>query len=153
MLNERILRRLLKMREDTEQEAMEDYARAVIAVEQCRQQLQQVEVFRNNYARELSEKSTGSRIRMTVFGSYQSFLEKLDGIITRQERALERLRQSASQKRLVYFEKRKQRKIIDSLLEQFLKRQALAEARQEQKLNDDLNSSKYARSRMEREYV
>lgn len=153
MLNERILRRLLKMREDTEQEAMEDYARAVIAVEQCRQQLQQVEVFRNNYARELSEKSTGSRIRMTVFGSYQSFLEKLDGIITRQERALERLKQSASQKRLVYFEKRKQRKIIDSLLEQFLKRQALAEARQEQKLNDDLNSSKYARSRMEREYV
>lgn len=153
MLNERILRRLLKMREDTEQEAMEDYARAVIAVEQCRQQLQQVEVFRNNYARELSEKSTGSRIRMTVFGSYQSFLEKLDGIIARQERALERLKQSASQKRLVYYEKRKQRKIIDSLLEQFLKRQALAEARQEQKLNDDLNSSKYARSRMEHEYV
>ena len=149
MLNERILRKLLKMRQDAEHAALQDYANAVITVEQCRQQLQQVEGFRIGYAGDLLRKSTGARIRMTVYSSYQSFLGKLDGIIARQERTLEALKQNAAQKQLVYFEKRKQRQIIDSLLEQFLKNQAIAEGRAEQKLNDDLTNSKYARARME----
>ena len=69
--------------------------------------------------------------------SYQSFIAKLDVVIDRQEEDLERLRANSHRLELIYLDKQKERKIIESLIEKHRLEAQRKELKAEQKLNDE----------------
>ncbi len=150
MADDRALRLVLDLRQKEEDKAQEEYAKALSAIASFERQIAQLQEFFKTYADELAG-STQQGMDINIYRSYQGFLNKLDQVTKRQEQALETMRGRAENLRLEYLEKQKARKIIESLLEKHRIEQARKEAQAEQKLTDDLVSSKQARILIDRQ--
>lgn len=148
MADDRALRLVLDQRKKAEDEALEEYVNAQKAVISYQQQLDQLRQFRAIYQGEMQEK-TAQGMDMNVFTSYQNFLAKLASIEQRQELGLLRLMDQEKRMRQAYLKTQQRRKVIEALLEKHRQEQLAQEARAEQKLTDDIVSSKAARELME----
>ena len=149
MSSDKALLLVLDLRKKDEDKALEMWAQAQNAVVSFQKQIEQLKQFEQIYIQEMNVKSNNG-VSMTTFMSYQQFISKLEGIKRRQEAGLVEL--EAQEKRAMdnYLEKQKQRKIIDSLLEKHRNERLALEAKAEQKLTDDIVSSKQARILMSR---
>ncbi len=149
MADDKSLKMVLELRQREEDEAQEAYAQAQIAVRTFEHQLEQLKRFARMYSDEMAGKTSGG-MDINVFRSYQNFLDKLEVIEKRQQQALENVRRQEAARREEYLEKQKRRKIIESLLEKHRQEELIREAKAEQKLTDDIVSSKQARVLMEK---
>lgn len=149
MADDRALHLVLDLRKKEEESALEQYIQANQAILDFENQLKQLRDFRNVYNQELAAK-TQNGMNMTVFMSYENFLEKLEQVEKRQETALEKMRERSEVLRQRYLMMQKRRKIIEALLEKHRQDAIAAELRAEQKLTDDIVSSKQARLLMEK---
>jgi|SRR5574344_1520234 flagellar protein FliJ len=149
MSSDKALLLVLDLRKKDEDKALEMWTQAQNAVVSFQKQIEQLKQFEQIYIQEMNVKSNNG-VSMTTFMSYQQFISKLEGIKRRQEAGLVEL--EAQEKRAMdnYLEKQKQRKIIDSLLEKHRNERLALEAKAEQKLTDDIVSSKQARILMSR---
>ena len=149
MSSDKALLLVLDLRKKDEDKALEMWTQAQNAVVSFQKQIEQLKQFEQIYIQEMNVKSNNG-VSMTTFMSYQQFNSKLEGIKRRQEAGLVEL--EAQEKRAMdnYLEKQKQRKIIDSLLEKHRNERLALEAKAEQKLTDDIVSSKQARILMSR---
>lgn len=149
MSSDKALLLVLDLRKKDEEKALEMWTQAQNAVVSFQKQIEQLKQFEQIYIQEMNVKSNNG-VSMTTFMSYQQFISKLEGIKRRQEAGLVEL--EAQEKRAMdnYLEKQKQRKIIDSLLEKHRNERLALEAKAEQKLTDDIVSSKQARILMSR---
>lgn len=149
MSSDKALLLVLDLRKKDEDKALEMWTQAQNAVVSFQKQIEQLKQFEQIYIQEMNVKSNNG-VSMTTFMSYQQFISKLEGIKRRQEAGLVEL--EAQEKRAMdnYLEKQKQRKIIDSLLEKHRNERLALEAKAEQKLTDDIISSKQARILMSR---
>ena len=149
MADDKSLKMVLELRQREEDEALEAYPQAQIAVRTFEHQLDQLKRFARMYSDEMAGKTSGG-MDINVFRSYQNFLDKLEAIEKHQQQALENVRRQEAQRRDEYLEKQKRRKIIESLLEKHRQEELIREAKAEQKLTDDIVSSKQARVLMEK---
>ena len=131
---------LRKKEEDSALEMWTDAKNAVINFE------------RKIYENEMTVKSKNG-MDMNMYMSYQQFLSKLDKIKFRQEAGLIQLQNQEERAKQNYLDKQKRRKIIESLLEKHKQERLLKEAKAEQKLTDDIVSSKQARLLMDKDKV
>ena len=148
MSSDKSLLLVLDLRKKDEDRALEMWSDAKNAVASFEQQIEQLKQFEKIYQNEMASKSK-SGMDMNMYFTYQQFLDKLENIKVRQEAGLVQLQEQEVRARDNYLEKQKQRKIIESLLEKHKKQRLLAEAKAEQKLTDDIVSSKQARILME----
>ena len=112
------------------------------------QEQEQLEQFEAIYQNEMEIKSRNT-IDMNMYFSYQAFIDKLSKIKQRQELGLVQLQEQEERAKQNYLEKQKQRKIIESLLKKHQYERMVKAAKAEQKLTDDIVSSKMARRLME----
>lgn len=100
------------------------------------QQLEAINQYRETYSQQMLERGvtglTGSQ-----FGHYQAFINKLDGAARQQQDGVLRIRQAAESKRLEWLELQQQRKAMETLLERKAAKEALRQARLEQKMLDE----------------
>ncbi|MBO6258534.1 MAG: flagellar export protein FliJ [Succinivibrio sp.] len=149
MADDRALRLVLDMRKKEEKAALEEYIQSNQAILSFENQLKQLREFRNIYNQELADR-TQNGMSMTVFLSYENFLGKLELVEQRQEKTLQKLRERAEVLRQQYLKMQQRRKIIEALLEKHRQDAIAAELKAEQKLTDDIVSSKQARLLMEK---
>ncbi len=150
-MSDRALNLVLDLRKKEENDALEMWAQARNAVASFEQQIAQLKQFEQIYLNDMQVKSQNN-VDMGTYMSYQQFLSKLESIRYRQEAGLVNLKEQEKRAQQNYLEKQKQRKIIESLIEKHKLERAALEAKAEQKLADDIVSSKQARILMERKH-
>ena len=148
MSDDKALHLVLDLREKEEQDALEMWANAKNQVANFQKQIEQLEQFEAIYQNEMEIKSRNT-IDMNMYFSYQAFIDKLSKIKQRQELGLVQLQEQEERAKQNYLEKQKQRKIIESLLKKHQYERMVKAAKAEQKLTDDIVSSKMARPLME----
>lgn len=135
--NDRALLKVLDLRKSEEEQALEIYQNALVAVANHEEGIKKIIEFRENYISDMSQKGATSNFDALQYAAYQSFIEKLYKIEKKQIQDLEMLKRDAERKRLFYLEKQKRRKIIESLLEKHKQQRIKAELVLEQKLLDE----------------
>ncbi|MGN0902429.1 MAG: flagellar export protein FliJ [Succinivibrio sp.] len=149
MSNDRALQTVLELRQRQEDESLRMWTDAKNAVISFEKQIEQLNQFEKIYTDEMQLKSQQG-LALNMYSTYQQFIEKLDKIRTRQIAGLEQLKAQMERARLNYLEKQKQRKIIEKLIEKHRLEKIKLEAKAEQKLADELTSSKQARILIEK---
>lgn len=140
---------VLDLRKKEEDAALQQWTDVQNSVHNFEKQIEQLISFQKIYADEMEVKARTS-MDMNMYFSYQQFIDKLDKIKIRQEEGLLQLKAQEERAKQNYLQKQQARKIIEALLEKHKKARALKEAKAEQKLADDIVSSKMARSLIER---
>jgi flagellar FliJ protein len=152
MSGDKALLLVLDLRKKEEDSALEMWTDAKNAVINFERQIEQLKQFEKIYENEMTVKSKNG-MDMNMYMSYQQFLSKLDKIKIRQEAGLIQLQNQEERAKQNYLDKQKRRKIIESLLEKHKQERLLKEAKSEQKLTDDIVSSKQARLLMDKDKV
>lgn len=152
MSGDKALLLVLDLRKKEEDSALEMWTDAKNAVINFERQIEQLKQFEKIYENEMTVKSKNG-MDMNMYMSYQQFLSKLDKIKIRQEAGLIQLQNHEERAKQNYLDKQKRRKIIESLLEKHKQERLLKEAKSEQKLTDDIVSSKQARLLMDKDKV
>ena len=152
MSGDKALLLVLDLRKKEEDSALEMWTDAKNAVINFERQIEQLKQFEKIYENEMTVKSKNG-MDMNMYMSYQQFLSKLDKIKIRQEAGLIQLQNQEERDKQNYLDKQKRRKIIESLLEKHKQERLLKEAKSEQKLTDDIVSSKQARLLMDKDKV
>lgn len=152
MSGDKALLLVLDLRKKEEDSALEMWTDAKNAVINFERQIEQLKQFEKIYENEMTVKSKNG-MDMNMYMSYQQFLSKLDKIKIRQEAGLIQLQNQEERAKQNYLDKQKRRKIIESLLEKHKQERLLMEAKAEQKLTDDIVSSKQARLLMDKDKV
>lgn len=152
MSGDKALLLVLDLRKKEEDSALEMWTDAKNSVINFERQIEQLKQFEKIYENEMTVKSKNG-MDMNMYMSYQQFLSKLDKIKIRQEAGLIQLQNQEERAKQNYLDKQKRRKIIESLLEKHKQERLLKEAKSEQKLTDDIVSSKQARLLMDKDKV
>ncbi len=148
-MSDKALNLVLDLRKREEDEALELLLEAQNNVASFERQIAQLKEFENIYIEEMKAKSQ-FQLDMGTYLAYQQFINKLERIKERQEAGLVKLQEQENRARSNYLDKQQQRKIIESLIEKHRLERERLEARAEQKLSDDIVSSKQARLLIEK---
>ena len=148
-MSDRALNLVLNLRKKEEDEALELWGESKKAVASFEQQIAQIKQFAQMYVDEMQAKSRNN-FDMGSYMTYQQFILKLENIKERQEIGLIRLKEQEARARDNYLKKQQARKVIEMLLEKHKKERLLKELKADQKLSDELVSSKQARILIEK---
>lgn len=150
MPQDRALHLVRDKRKKDEEHSLEDWVFCRNQVANYERQIAQVEDFRRSYIDEM-EMQGRNGLTGTKLLAYQAFIEKLDNIAIKQKNELERLKMLTEQKRQIYLNKQKDRKVIETLIEKHNIKRMKAEQKAEQKLLDDYVVSSYTRKQQDNE--
>lgn len=148
-MSDKALNLVLDLRKREEDDALELLLEAQNNVASFERQIAQLKEFENIYIEEMKAKSK-FQLDMSTYLAYQQFINKLETIKERQEAGLVKLQEQENRARSNYLNKQQQRKIIESLIEKHRLERERLEAKAEQKLSDDIVSSKQARLLIEK---
>ena len=148
-MSDKALNLVLDLRKREEDDAFELLLEAQNNVASFERQIAQLKEFENIYIEEMKAKSK-FQLDMSTYLAYQQFINKLETIKERQEAGLVKLQEQENRARSNYLDKQQQRKIIESLIEKHRLERERLEAKAEQKLSDDIVSSKQARLLIEK---
>ncbi|PSW11154.1 flagella biosynthesis chaperone FliJ [Photobacterium rosenbergii] len=138
---------ILNQTADAEHKASLALNQARIERENYLQQLQQIEQYRLDYCRQLSERGQQG-LTASAYNHLQKFLNQLDETLVKQKSAGAHFDQQVEQCSQHWQEMRKQRRSIEWLIEKKqTERQRLLD-KQEQKLMDEFATMQYARRQM-----
>ncbi len=124
-----------------EQEAAKAFADQQRVLEQERHRLADLEKFRQEYWRDFERRGadgiSGVRLRQ-----WQLFMANLDQAIAHQLKVIAAAERQSEQKRQLWLEARSRRKAVDKVVERYRSEEQKAEAKREQKQQDDLAQRK-----------
>lgn len=125
----------------------EDRASRILALAQQDQmryesQLEALNQYRENYSGQLTERGSKG-LNGLQFGHYQAFINKLDHAATQQLEGLRQVRQATENRRKEWLDLQQQRKALQMLLERKAAKEAIKQARQEQKLLDEFSTFRF----------
>lgn len=144
MANDRALNLVRDKRQSDEEKALEDWVFTRNQVANYENQIKQVEAFRRSYINDMEIEGRNG-LTGTKLLAYQAFIDKLDNIAIKQQQELERLKMLTEQKRQMYLVKQKERKIIETLIENNRQKRLKLEQKREQKMLDEFVVSSYTR--------
>ncbi len=144
---DRTLEKLLKLRTDNEKEALKLWRDGETRLERFKSQLDQIKYYLGVYQEEFKERGRQGLTAQAVI-SYQNFVAKLEAVIARQELDLIALKEQVKKLEDNYLEKRKERRIIETLIEKHRLETERKALKAEQKLNDEFaTTASYQRGR------
>ncbi len=114
------------------------HSREGLAVVEQQQRLQQLILFRGEYAMQFQQEGSGG-ISARRFQDYAAFLNNLDQGITQSQQQLMGLRQDIQRRQKVWVQMRAKTKALEELIDQERKAQIQREGQREQRDNDERN--------------
>lgn len=137
------LQPLLEVMQTRTDEATRTLGKLIAAEQSQRSRLQMLEQYREEYAQRLRE-ATQQGVTRLVLLNYQDFLARIDEAIKQQRIAVETSEVSTKAGQEHWQSQNKQLKAIDTLSQRHDARERYRENRQDQKLQDEFSSRKYA---------
>nr|WP_086941108.1 flagellar export protein FliJ [Thaumasiovibrio occultus] len=131
--------------------AEQDEHNALLAVEQARQELEnyhqqlaQIEQYRLDYFRQMTERGQAG-LTASEYGHLHRFINQLDETLSKQKLAGEHFEQQQHDCQAAFIEARKRRRSIEWMLDKRQSERDKAQAKREQKQMDEFSSLLYAR--------
>lgn len=143
-MSEQALALLLERAKDDEQKAATALHQSRLEKENYLRQLQQIEQYRLDYSRQLSERGMQG-LTASSYSHLQKFLSQLDETLSRQKAAGHHFDHQITRSSEQWNEVRKQRRSIEWLLEKKQTERQQRLDRQEQKLMDEFATLQFAR--------
>jgi len=137
------LQPLLDVMQTRTDEATRKLGKLIAAEQSQRSRLQMLEQYREEYAQRLRE-ATMQGVTRLVLLNYQDFLARIDEAIKQQRIAVENSERSTKAGQDHWQAQNKQLKEIDTLSQRHDARERYRENKQDQKLQDEFSSRKYA---------
>jgi len=137
------LQPLLDVMQTRTDEATRKLGKLIAAEQSQRSRLQMLEQYREEYAQRLRE-ATMQGVTRFVLLNYQDFLARIDEAIKQQRIAVENSERSTKAGQDHWQAQNKQLKAIDTLSQRHDARERYRENKQDQKLQDEFSSRKYA---------
>lgn len=122
-----------------EDEAVKWLAESQQRLADQQRRLQQLMLFRGEYAVQFQHEGSGGGITARRFQDYAAFLNSLDHGITESRRQLEHLRQELQHKRQCWVEVHAKTKALEEVVERDRKAQSRREDQREQRDSDERN--------------
>ena len=149
MADDRALQKVLELRKKQEDDALAKWAESERQLKIFADQLQKLSSFRDLYIAEM-QNSTSSALDMQKYLAYQGFIERLDKTYERQELMYANMKQRSASLKGQYLKCRRDRNVIESLLEKHKEAALRAQAKAEAKFADELVSARQARILIEK---
>ncbi len=128
---------------EKEEEARNAYLAAMESEKNFKRQLDALNQYRSIYSSELVNRGLQGPVATSTYGHYTSFIGRLDKISSEQLSGLRKI-QEEIKKRLEFYQGiQAKRKGIEKLLEKRKLQKAILQAKQEQKMSDDLSTNRY----------
>lgn len=138
------LQPLLEIMQERTDEATRQLGQLIAAEQNQKSRLQMLEQYRAEYAQRLLE-ATAQGITRLVLNNYQEFLGRIDEAIAQQRRVVTDSENSTRAGQQHWQSQNRQLKAIDTLSQRHEARERHRENKQEQKLQDEFTTRKYAR--------
>ncbi|KLV05870.1 flagellar biogenesis protein [Photobacterium aquae] len=143
-MSDRSLQLILERAQEDEHQASLALNQARIDLDSYREQLAQIEQYRFDYCRQLSERGMEG-LSASAYNHLQKFLNQLDETLLRQREAGRHFEQQVEICSGQWQDARKQRRSIEWLLEKKQHERQLRLEKQEQKLMDEFSTLQFAR--------
>lgn len=137
------LQPLLEIMQNRADEATRRLGQLIAAEQNQRSRLDMLENYRNEYAQRLRE-VTSQGITPLALRNYQDFLARIDDAIAQQRLAVEASVGNTKAGQAHWQTQNRKLKAIDTLSERHDARERLRENKQEQKLQDEFSTRRYA---------
>lgn len=137
------LQPLLELMQTRTDEATRQLGKLIAAEQNAKSRLQMLEQYREEYAQRLRE-ATEKGITRSILHNYQDFLARIDQAISQQNTAVLQSENSTAAGQNHWQEQNKRLKAIDTLSVRHDIRERWREGKQEQKIQDEFSSRKYA---------
>ncbi|MBC3764996.1 flagellar export protein FliJ [Neptunicella marina] len=139
------LQQVLRWEQDKEDRLARDFQQAQQHWQLQRSKLSGLENYRLDYLRQLQQKGTQG-LKALSFGQHQAFIGKLDKACEEQNKIIAKAQMVAEQRKGQWLQQQKKRKAVEMLLDKKRQIQTLHEARQEQKLLDEVSLQRFIRA-------
>lgn len=137
------LQPLLELMQTRTDDATRQLGQLIAAEQNQRSRLQMLEQYREEYAQRLREATLQGVTRM-ILRNYQDFLARIDEAVDQQKAAVENSERSTQAGKEHWQAQNKQLKAIDTLSQRHDARERYRENKQDQKLQDEFSTRKYA---------
>lgn len=133
-----------------EDEAVKWLAESQQRLADQQRRLQQLMLFRGEYAVQFQHEGSGGGITARRFQDYAAFLNSLDQGITESQQQLQRLQQELLRKRQHWVQMRAKTKALEEVMDRDQKIQAQRQEQREQRASDERNLQSVIAQRRER---
>ncbi|UCV10928.1 flagellar export protein FliJ [Dechloromonas denitrificans] len=137
------LQPLLELMQTRTDEATRKLGQLIAAEQSAKSRLQMLEQYRDEYAQRLRD-ATAQGITRLALRNYQDFLSRIDDAINQQSLAVQQTERSTAAGQEHWKSENKRLKAIDTLSLRHDTRERYKEGKQDQKLQDEFSSRKYA---------
>jgi flagellar FliJ protein len=137
------LQPLLELMQDRTDEATRKLGQLIAAEQSAKSRLQLLEQYRDEYVQRLRE-ATEQGITYLTLRNYQNFLSRIEEAITQQSLAVRQSEQSTAAGQEHWKSENRRLKALDTLSLRHDARERYKEGKQDQKLQDEFSSRKYA---------
>lgn len=137
------LQPLLELMQTRTDDATRKLGQLIAAEQSAKSRLQMLEQYRDEYAQRLRD-ATAQGITRLALRNYQDFLGRIEEAISQQGFAVKQTEQSTAAGQAHWKSENKRLKAIDTLSVRHDARERYKEGKQDQKLQDEFSSRKYA---------
>ena len=137
------LQPLLELMQTRTDEATRKLGQLIAAEQSAKSRLQMLEQYRDEYAQRLRD-ATAQGITRLALRNYQDFMARIEEAIQQQGFAVKQTEQGTAAGQAHWKSENKRLKAIDTLSERHDARERYKEGKQDQKLQDEFSSRKYA---------
>ena len=136
MVRSRRFKPIVKLAHNSEREAAKALGEVLSQLSESRQQLQQLDSYRNEYQQRLHTTGTHG-MSAQALNEYRQFIAKIDGAIEKQQQIIEQIHKKLDEKKQFWFAKRGRSKALDKVLDRYLEEERYQRERSLQKEQDD----------------
>ena len=141
------LKPVSRFNENQEQKAANDFGKAQRELDFAVERLQQLEIYREDYARQFIEAGAGKGWNAIRAQDYQLFLQNLDKAAGQQKAAIEQLRMTAEFKKRQWLAARNKTQAIQTVVDRYQLQETREAEKKEQKEQDDRSSIRFHRNK------
>ncbi len=138
---------LCEQLEKQERQAVAEFSLARQQLASFEHQLRQLESYRHNYMVQAMERGSDGMLA-SGFHQYQSFIQTIEKAEIEQQQSVAQLRTNVERKRREWLDLANRHKAIEQLIERQRQKEALKQARSEQKLLDEYATTQFARQNL-----
>lgn len=137
------LKPVTRYNENREQHAANEYGKAQRELDFAVEKLQQLEIYREEYARQFIDAGAGRGWNATRAQDYQLFLQNLDKAMAQQKAAIEQLQLTADLKKRQWLAARSRTQAVQTVVDRYQVKEKLEAEKKEQKEQDDRSSIRF----------
>ncbi|MCY7294429.1 flagellar export protein FliJ [Alteromonas sp. a30] len=134
-----------QLEQEKEEKAAMNFQLAQSYVNEQRMKLQGLEQYRLDYFRQIQLKGRSEGLKAMTFNQHQDFIAKLDSACEQQRKIIHNAVLAADQRKSIWLQHQQKRKAVEMLLEKKKQEALMKEAKQDQKLMDEVATQRFFR--------